>query len=67
MVSETEIKKQAIERAGDTVVKCPYCGKLHSVSSGWYFSDNPDATLDGDKIRRKYITKQLDKFLKVEE
>ena len=60
---ENEIKKEAITKAADTVVQCPYCRELHSVSSGWFFADNPDAKRDDNKIGATYITKQLGKYL----
>ena len=66
MVGEEEIKKEAIERAGNTIVRCPYCKEYHSVASGWYFSDDPNASRDGNKIDSQYITKQLKKYLEGE-
>ncbi len=67
MTDEKGIKKQAIEKAGNTVVRCPYCKEWHSVASGWFFSDNPQASRDGRKIGSNYITKQLDQFLQGKE
>ncbi len=63
MNDKEEIRRKAVERAGNTVVQCPYCKEIHSVSSGWFFIDNPQALRDGNKIGSQYITKQLDKFL----
>lgn len=62
-----EIKKQAIERAGNTIVRCPYCKESHSVASGWFFSDNPQVTRGDNKIGSQYVTKQLEKYLQGEE
>lgn len=67
MVEEEIIRKEAIEKASNTVVCCPYCEEMHSVASGWYFSDNPSATRDENKIGAQYITKQLEKYLQGEE
>lgn len=67
MIEEIEIRRKTIERASRTVVQCPYCKQQHSVSSGWYFNDNPHAERDGTKIGSMYITKQLESFLKGEE
>ena len=67
MNDEGKIKRQAIERAGNTIVQCPYCKEVHSVASGWFFNDNPNASRDGNKIGSQYITKQLDKYLQGED
>lgn len=56
MSDEREIRKRAIERAGNTIVQCPYCKESHTVASGWFFSDNPHAERDGNKIGLQYIT-----------
>ena len=67
MDDEIEIKRKAIERAGNTVVQCPYCREIHSVASGWFFIDNPNASRNGSEIGSQYVTKQLDKFLQDKE
>lgn len=67
MKDEREIKKQAINQAGNTIIRCPYCKESHSVASGWFFSDNPQASRDGNKIGSRYITKQLDRYLQGDE
>jgi len=67
MNDEARIRREAIERARNTVVRCPYCKEMHSVASGWYFNDNPNASRNGNKIGSQYITKQLEKYLKGDE
>ena len=67
MSEKEEIRRKAIERAGNTVVQCPYCKEIHTVASGWFFIDNPQASRNGEKIGSQYITKQLDNFLQGKE
>jgi len=51
---------EEIRRVANSVVACPYCRELFSVSAGWFFADNPSAPRDPNKMRRVYVSRQID-------
>lgn len=53
------MRDEDLKKIANTMVMCPDCREMFTVSAGWFFADNPTAPRYPKQANRTYLSSQV--------